>query len=174
MAKGETRDPRACLDGMWMKGTQKKEAGACHAMPPPSAALWNMLVGRWVALGGGAVWEQQPLPAQGVHQRPLQAAALLFGQEEFCCQRTAQSPQSWRDWKAKKRPGLIGPRPRASEKKNKIHTKSGTGNRTPPFFARNSRQALPSPRDARYLFWAHRKEKGTLPLYRYGELGGKL
>jgi hypothetical protein len=53
MAKGGTRDPRACLDGMWMKGTQKKEAGACHAMPPPSAALWNMLSGALGRAGRG-------------------------------------------------------------------------------------------------------------------------
>ncbi|EAQ86927.1 predicted protein [Chaetomium globosum CBS 148.51] len=34
-------------------------------MPPPSAALWNMLVGRWVVLGGGAVWEQQAVAGAG-------------------------------------------------------------------------------------------------------------
>lgn len=77
-----------CLDGWDVdeRDPEKRKQGRA-TMPPPSAALWNMLVGRWVVLGGGAVWEQQAVAGAGcgcVHQRPLQAAALLFGQEECC------------------------------------------------------------------------------------------
>lgn len=134
----------------------------CHAtaiscpLEHASGALGR--AGRGRCLGAAAVAGAGCAPAS---PSSGSTAALLFGQEEFLLPAHRTVTSSHGGIGKPRQPGASGsiePHPRASEKKNKITNGCRDWTWTPPLHGIHARHC-PSPRDARLLFWAHRKEK---------------